>query len=116
MNNKFWNEVTSLINSPPNVELEYRLYYNELGNIIRGTQIVSDESDDPFVVVTKEQYESYFNYRVVNNKLKKIDRDPGYRVQLVRGTSGYPTVYGHASLLIEPGEEYNNIEYYDRNN
>jgi hypothetical protein len=115
MNSEFWNEVTSLINSPPEVEIEYRLYYNNLGEIVKGTQIVSDE-DDPYVVVTKEQYETYFNYRVIHGKIKKIDRDAGYRVQLVRSTRGYPTVAGHAGLIIEPGEEYNNTEYYDRNN
>lgn len=117
MNKEFWNEVTSLINPVTKLEIEYRFYYNDLGDIVECTQSNHPESEYPFIVVLKEQYDRYFEYRVVNGVLKKIDKDAGYRVQLIRSTRGYPTVANHAGLLIEPGEEYNNIEYYEpRNN
>lgn len=116
MNNEFWDEVAGLITPCATVDIEYRLYYNEFGDITICTQIATDNYNGQYVVVTKEQYDRYFDYRIVNGILKKIDRDPGYRVQLMTSTRGYPTVKGHAGLLLEPDEQCSNIEYYEPRN
>ena len=94
---------------PPTIE--YRLYYNEDGTIVKGTMIV-EETAEPYVVVTQSEYDRYFDYTVVNGKLKKIDRDSGYRVQLEPSDHGFCVVKHHAGIVLEAGEEYKDIEYY----
>ena len=94
---------------PPTIE--YRLYYNEDGAIVKCTMI-AEETVEPYVVVTQAEYDRYFNYTVVNGKLKPIDRDPEYRVQLEKATQGFCVVKDHAGVVIEPNETYKDIEYY----
>ena len=91
--------------------IEYRIYYDESGNITS----CSMQSHEPgtYIVVSKNDYDNYFRYTVVNGKLKKIESDPGFRVQLVKSTSGFPTVKNHAGLVIEQDEAYTDIEYYE---
>lgn len=112
---EFFAEAEALINPTQPLEIEYRLHYNDVGEIVLGTMTNHPISTN-YIVVTKEQYDTYFHYRVVAGVLKKIDTDAGYRVQLRKSKSGYPTVAGHASLIVEADETYNNIEYYERNN
>lgn len=93
------------------VQIEYRLHYNEIGNIVLCT--MSDHpTDTNYLVVDRVTYDNYFHYYVKDGKLIKIDNSPKYTVQLTKSTSGYPVVAGHASLIIED-EPYTNIEYYD---
>ena len=113
MNNEFWDEVASLIKPIPQIELEYRIYYDESWNITSCS--THNHSYGNYLVVTKDEYENYFRYQIVNGKLVKIDNDAKYRVQLVKSTKGFPVVKGHAGLLIED-EEYTDIEYYARTN
>ena len=113
MNNEFWAEVASLLKPVPTVELEYRIYYNDEG-VITGCSM-QDHPEGNYLIVTKAEYDTYFLYTVVKGKLKKIDNDAKYRVQLVKSTKGFPVVKGQAGLLIED-EEYTDIEYYARTN
>jgi len=113
MNNEFWQEVERLLEPVPPVELEYRIYYNEAGDITSCS--MQNHAPGDYLVVSREEYERYFQYRVVKGQLKKIDHDSGYRVQLVKSTQGFPVVRGHAGLLIED-EDYTDREYYDRPN
>jgi hypothetical protein len=116
MNKEFWNEVERLIKPAVPLKLEYRLYYNELGEIVSGS-MVDHSGADNYIVVTPTEYDRYFEYRVVTGQLKKIDRDAGYRVKLKQSTNGYQVVKGHAGLLLEFGETYQKTEYYEyRNN
>jgi len=110
MSNEFWQEVESLIQPVEPIVLEYRLYYNEEGDIISGS--MAQHADGNYIVVTQEQYAKYFNYRVVNGTLKEIDTSTKYYVQLKKSTKGFPVVRGHAGLIIED-EEYPEREYYD---
>jgi hypothetical protein len=91
--------------------IEYRIYYNVDGNITS----CSMQSHEPgtYIVVSKTDYENYFRYTVINGKLKKIEHDAGFRVQLSKSTSGFPVVKHHANLIIEQDETYPNIEYYE---
>lgn len=113
MNNEFWDEVASLIKPIPQIELEYRIYYDEFWNITSCS--THNHSDGNYLVVTKDEYENYFRYQIVNGKLVKIDNDAKYRVQLTKSTQGFKVVQGHAGLLIED-EDYTDIEYYARTN
>ncbi|CAB4128946.1 hypothetical protein UFOVP112_109 [uncultured Caudovirales phage] len=107
----YWAEV-KLVVKP---QIEYRIHYNEDGDIIMCSMADHPESMK-YVVVDKTTYDNYFHYRIVNGQAVKIDNDAGYRVQLRKSKSGYPTVAGHASLVVESTETYNNLEYYERNN
>lgn len=97
------------------VVIEYRLHYNELGEIYLCT-MVDHPATTSYVVVDKDTYDTYFMYRVVKEQLVKIDNDAGYRVKLQKSNQGFAVVKDHAGLLIE-NETYPNIEYYAyRNN
>ena len=115
MNEEFWKEVERLIKPIIPLKLEYRLYYNELGEIISCSMAEHPDSGN-YIVVTKTEYEQYFNYRIVNAQLIKIDNDAGYRVKLQKATTGYCVVKNHAGLLLEPNETYTTTEYYAHRN
>ncbi len=95
--------------------IEYRLHYNSEGEITM-CSIQNHPKDTLYVVVSKHEYDNYFRYTVVNNKLKMIDINTGYRVQLKKSDVGYKVVKNHAGLLLEPAEAYEDTEYYDGTN
>jgi len=111
MSNEFWAEFESLLDKTIPEAIEYRVHYNEQGEIYLCT-MQNHPLDTDYLVVTRAEYERYFDYCVVDAKLKKIDRDAVYRVQLRKSNTGYKTVKHHASLLIED-EEYPDVEYYE---
>jgi hypothetical protein len=114
MSNESWDEEFYRLLKPiPAVELEYRVYYNEDGEIYRCSMQQHEPGD--YLVVPKDEYDFSHHYRVVKGKMIKIDTDARYRVQLRKSASGHATVAGHAGLLIE-NEEYTDIEYYARTN
>lgn len=95
--------------------IEYRLHYNEHGEIYLCSMQQHPENTQ-YLVVTEQEYQRYFDYIVVKGKLKLIDRSIGFRVQLKPSNTGYAVVRNHASVLLEPGETYEDIEYYDATN
>jgi hypothetical protein len=104
----YWAEVKLVV--PP--KIEYRLHYDGAGNIVLCT-MTDHPKNTNYIVVDQLTYNNYFHYYVKDNKLIKIDTFPKYSVQLKQSTIGYPTVAGHANLIIEE-EQYTDIEYYDR--
>lgn len=105
------NEVTTPP-PPTNVFIEYRIYYDEDGNIIM-CAMVQHPPDTNYIVVSKEEYENYMRYRVKNGKLEKIRLDTSNLNYLRKCDSGFRVVAGHAPLLLEPSENWESIEYYD---
>ena len=93
---------------------EYRIHYEEDGHITMCTMI-NHPTDTTYIIVSKDEYDNYFRYTIVDGKLKKIDNNPGIRVQLVSSSDGYAVVKKHAGLIIEPTDTYNEIEYYAAN-
>ena len=93
---------------------EYRIHYEEDGRIAMCT-ITNHPADTTYIVVSKDEYDNYFRYTIVDDKLKKIDNNPRYRVQLVSSSDGYAVVKKHAGLILEPTDTYNEIEYYAAN-
>jgi hypothetical protein len=98
----------------PVPEIEYRFYYDDSGRITTCSQTNHQEHGD-YLVVTEHEYRHYYQYYIENNKLKKIDNNPGHRVQLKRSAQGYCVVKNHAGIIIADNEEYENVEYYDNN-
>ena len=66
------------------------------------------------MVVDEKTYLEYYKYQVVKGKLKIIDHDPRYRVQLKSSTQGYRVVKHHAGIVLED-ENYLDVEYYESN-
>ena len=113
---EFWAEVERLIKPVVPLAIEYRLHYNELGEIVMCSMANHPESDR-YVVTDQATYEQYYRYCVVDNKLVKIDHDAGYRVKLEKSNQGFSVIKNHAGIILEPGETYNETEYYAyRNN
>lgn len=115
MSNEFWAEFEQLLDKRDQEVLEYRVHYNQNGEIYLCT-MQNHPVDTDYVVVTKTEYDRYFDYEVIEGNLKKKIRDSGYRAQLRKSGTGYKTVKGHAGLLLED-EDYPDVEYYEyRNN
>jgi hypothetical protein len=115
MSNEFWAEFEQLLDQRCHEAIEYRVHYNDGGEIYLCT-MQNHPVETQYLIVTKDEYDNYFNYRIVNGMLKRVVHDGGYHVQLQKSSSGYMTVKGHAGLLLE-NEEYPEIEHYEyRNN
>ena len=114
----FWDEVNRLVESQAITPepIEYRLHYNEFGEIVMCSMQQHPESTD-YIVVDKETYNNYTKYRVDISKkrLIKIDINLGISVQLKRSDRGFAVVKNHAGLLVEQGETFPNVEYYEPN-
>jgi hypothetical protein len=110
MSNEFWKEVESLLDKSEPEPIEYRLHYNDAGDIYQCTLMEHPENTQ-YLVVEKSVYDRYFDYIVVEGNLKKIVRDSGYRVQLQKSDTGYKVVKGHASVIVE--DDYHEVEYYE---
>lgn len=95
--------------------IEYRIHYNEHGDITMCT-MRDHPTDTTYIVATKDEYDNYFRYTVKNNKLKLIDIEPKYCVQLKKSNNGFKVVKDHAGLILESDEAYADTEYYDTNN
>ena len=113
---RFWQEVDALVKPVVPVIIEYRLHYNDLGEIITCSMIDHPDELTQYLVVDEKTYHNYFRYSVVKGMLKVIEFDSRYSVQLKKSDSGFAVVKDHAGLLIEPNETYKGIEYYDRIN
>lgn len=115
---KFWAEVAAIFASqPPDlpIEVEYRLHYDAAGRIYM-CSMANHPKSDRYIVVTKDEYDNFFDYAIINNTLKKIDRNPVYCRQLNRSHKGFQVVQNHAGLILEPTEQYSHTEYYEYNN
>ena len=95
------------------VTLEYRLHYNEVGDIIMCSMQQHPENEH-YVVVDRETYDRYFKYRVVNGKLEPITYSNGVRASLIKGNKDFRVVKNHAALILDENEQYTDVEYYDR--
>ena len=97
------------------VEKQPRLYYDQNGRVLGlwetdypdGNYIVLDDTDKFFQTNSDLM-------QVVDGKLKVTDPTVPLRTRLIKSAAGQPVVKGHAALALAPGEEYTQIEYYDR--
>lgn len=110
---EFIDEINKLLVVTKDEPIEYRLHYNELGEIYLCTMVQHPEATQ-YVVVNKETYDNYHKYRVVNGLIEKIVHQNGIFLQLAKSNKGYRVVKNNAALLIQDDESYPDIEYYDR--
>ena len=92
--------------------VEYRIHYDTDGNITMCTQTNHPENTQ-YLVVTKEQYQHYYLYRISNNKLILLDNGIKNHVQLKKSDHGYCTVRNHAGIVLLADETYKEVEFYE---
>lgn len=100
----------------PKQVTEYRLYYNEVGEVTmycevnhpkEGNYIVIDHPDVFFKNNTSLM-------RVVDGQLKILKSQPLNYSKLQKSLQGQPVVRGMAAVALTPEDNYTDIEYYDR--
>lgn len=90
---------------------EYRIHYED--DTITMCTMQNHPENTKYFVVDEETYNNYFLYEIVDNKLKKIDINPGYLVQLKKSNRGYEVIKNHAGIIVEPTDTHNNdTEFY----
>ncbi len=123
MSNDFWQEVFRLVDeydaARPRIIIEHRLYYNAQDGTVTGYCETAHPDDGNYIVL--ENPDVYFRnntnlLRVTDGKLIVIDTKQSNKARLKKSLAGFKTVKGHASLLLESTEDYNNIEHYDYTN
>ena len=117
-----WQELINafengLIQPIKTLVIEYRLYYDDEGNIIQ----VSDSNwnhpeSGKYVVVDKDVHQNWHRYYIRKNlpelKLTKASTE----LQLKKSDSGYLVIKNNPAIILETGESAENTEYYDRRN
>ena len=94
--------------------IEYRIYYDEDGNITACAMVQHPEGNN-YIVVSRDEYENYFRYFVRNGKLVLLSsiKQDDYSSLIVKSESGIRVVEGHSNLVLDDEEEYLKVEYYN---
>ena len=113
-----WQELIKafdLLDPPKIVEYEYRLYYNNDGNIYRTTNLKSDAIEEGnYVIVDESIHKNYMKYRIENGEPKLVPKNVGWVAPgLVRSEKGIAVVKNNASLPLSPDDEYKEVDHYE---
>ena len=109
---KFLAEVTALVDTPEEIVTEYRVFYDDKGEII-GQSMTDPHLNGSYIVVTEEEYNNIHKYaKVKDGELKIKVFSLGYKRQLIQGETGFTVVKNHAGILLEQDETYDNTEQY----
>jgi hypothetical protein len=110
---KAYNSFPPLVEEPK----EYRIHYDDTGRITMCSMQNHPDSNQ-YLIVDLETYNNYYQYtvNVQKKRLEKIVIDLGISVKLKKSDHGYAVIKNHAGIIIEPDENYENIEYYDTTN
>jgi hypothetical protein len=101
---------------PSNVNEEYRAYYDE-NNWITGFAGSGFPDGDNWVTITRELYitHNWSNLRLIDDKIIYVAPVYMHYFQLTKSTKGIKIVRGHAGIVLEELDTYQDIEYYDTN-
>ena len=109
---KFLAEVAALVDTPKENIIEYRVFYDEKGEII-GQSMIDPHLEGSYIVVAEEEYNNIHKYaKIKDGELKLKVFDPGYKRQLVPEGTQFTVVKNHAGILLEQDETYDNTEQY----
>jgi len=100
----------------PKMITEYRLYYNDLGEITGYCETNHPPDSQYIVLASPDQYfkQNTHQLRVIDGALVTIEKKHKTTGLLTKSTTGQPVVAGMATIAIMPNETYDKIEYYDR--
>jgi hypothetical protein len=109
-----------LIEPPKQIEYEFRWYYDNTGHIFAACPN-QKEADmygitGDYIVVTQEMYPDILKYTVQNRKpVLRMDNQT-QSTQLEKSDKGFTVAKNNAAILLEPDENYNQVEHYDYKN
>lgn len=100
------------------VKEEYRAYYDDNYKILYTMANQFPDDDDNWLTITKEQYQTLECQWLWVEKGQIVERKPDYNYyfSLRPSTKGVKIVKNHAGIVVEPGEEYPDVGYYDKIN
>lgn len=119
MNQQELEFLKGLMNVEPIVvKEEYRAYYDDMYKIIYTAANNFPENNENWISITKTEYQKLECQWLWLENGKIIERKPNYNhyFSLRTSTKGVKIVKNHAGIVIEPGEEYLDIAYYDKRN
>lgn len=96
---------------------EYRAYYDDQGTVLFFTGSGFPISGN-WINISRDVYitHNWDNLKVKDGKLIRVETVYEHVFALTRSNKGYKVVQNHAGILLESGEEYPEVEYYDRRN
>lgn len=102
---------------PINIVEEYRAYYDDDG-WITGFAASGFPEGDNWIAIDRELYvtHNWRDMRLVDGKITYIPPKHYYYFSLTPSDKGVKVVKYHASVVVEPHEEYSEVEYYERRN
>jgi hypothetical protein len=102
---------------PNEYKEEYRAYYDDDGWILFFTGSGFPEGDN-WVNIERELYITgdWQYLKLVDGKIVKILPNYNHYFPLTKSTKGAKVVKNHAGIILDPSEEYTDIEYYDKSN
>jgi hypothetical protein len=103
---------------PIMINEEYRAYHDDTGKVLYTMANNFPENDDKWIAITKTEYQTLECQWLWLENGKIVERKPNYNYyfSLRPSTKGVKIVKDHAGIVIEPGEEYPDVAYYDKRN
>ena len=100
------------------VKEEYRAYYDDTDKILYTAANQFPDDNNNWMPITKVQYQTLECQWLWLEKGQIVERKPNYNYyfSLHPSTKGVKIVKDHAGIVIEPGEEYPDVAYYDKRN
>ena len=113
-----------LIDKHALIEYEYRIYYDESGNITATSPTVKDAEmyglSGDYIVVDENTYKSVYmecyKYRIQNDKVSIKKDNVNQTPQLEKSQTGFKTVKNLSGIILEDGETFKDTEHYDYKN
>ena len=99
------------------VKEEYRVYHDD-GKVLYVAAHKFPDDNDNWLTITREQYQTIECQWLWLEKGQLVERKPTYNhyFSLTTSTKGVKIVKNHAGIVVEPGEEYTDVGYYDKRN
>ena len=96
---------------------DLRAYYNEEGKVWTFAASAYPQGDK-WIAIDRTLYETHDWHWLWVADGKIVERKPNYNYNfpLTRSDKGVKVVKYHASVVVEPHEEYQEVEYYERRN
>ena len=100
------------------VKEEYRAYYDDTDKILYTAANDFPENNKNWISITKIEYQTLECQWLWVENGKIVERKPNYNYffSLHSSTKGIKIVKNHAGIVVEQGEEYADVGYYDKRN